>query len=127
MMKLTILGLCAVALALTLAGLALHLSAASLSAADALTREELANGLVNIGSKLAILVALLAAFLGGQRAQWRWVAALVVATAVTLFAGALGALTHTGILLDFLGPIAAALVAAAYSFRTPNLTPVRVG
>ncbi len=126
-MKLAIWGLCAAALALTLAGLALHLSAASLSPAQSLARETLASGLVNGGSKLAVLVALLAAFLAGQRAQWRWVAALGVVTVVTLFAGALGALTHTGVVLDFLGPIVAALLAATYSVRTPNLTPVRVG
>ncbi len=126
-MKLAIWGLCAAALALTLAGLALHLSAASLSPAQSLARDSLASGLVNVGSKLAILVALLAAFLGVQRSQWRWVAALGAATIVTLFAGALGALTHTGVVLDFLGPIVAALLAVAYSLRTRDLTPVRVG
>lgn len=126
-MKLAIRGLCVAAIALTLVGLALYLSAASLSGASALAREDLASGLVNGGSKLAVLVALIAAFLAGQRAQWSWVTALGAATVVTLFAGTLGALTHTGALLDFLGPIVAALLAAAYSVRTPNLTPVRVG
>ena len=124
-MKLAIWGLCAAALALTVAGLALHLSAASLSPAQSLARETLASGLVNGGGKLAVLVALLAAFLAGQRAQWRWAAALGTATLVTLFAGWLGALTHTGAVLDFLGPIVAALLAAVYSVRTPGLVPVR--
>lgn len=125
-MKLAIRGLSVAALALTLTGLALYISAAGLTGASALSRLEFADGLVNGGGKLAVLVALIAAFLAGQRAQWRWVAALAAATIVTLFAGTLGALTHTGIALDFLGPIVAALLAGAYSVRTPDLTPVRV-
>lgn len=125
-MKLAIRGLCLAALALTLVGLALYLSAASLSGESGLAREALASGLVNGGGKLAVLVALIAAFLAGQRGQWSWVVALGVVVVVTLFAGGLGALTHTGVILDFLGPIVAALVAGAYSVRTPNLTPVRV-
>ena len=117
---------CAVALALTLAGLALHLSAAGLSGASALSREDLASGLVNIGGKLAILGGLIAAFVGGQQAQWRWVTALGLAVAVTLFCGPLSVLTNTGAALYFIGPVAATLLAIAYTFRMRARIPARI-
>lgn len=125
-MKLAIRLICGAALALVVVGLALHLSAASLNATQSLAREDLASGLLNIGSKLAVIVALITAFLGVQRAQWRWVAALGIATVATLFSGAVGALTHTGAFFDFLDPIVAALLALAYTARSGDLAPKRV-
>lgn len=125
-MKLALRLICVAALALTLVGLAAHLSAASLTGASALTREELASGLVNVGGKLAIIVGLIVAFLGAQRAQWGWVAALGITVAVTLFCGPLAILTHTGIVLFIVSPVVVALLAIVYTVRTPALTPVRV-
>ena len=125
-MKLALRLICAATLALTLVGLVTYLSAAGLSGASALAREELSAGLVNLGGKLAILVGLIAAFLGVQRAQWGWVAALGVAVALTLFCGPLAILTNTGIALFVIGPVAVALLTIAYTVRTPSLTPVRV-
>jgi hypothetical protein len=125
-MKLAIRLICGASLAFVVVGLALHLSAADLGAAQSLARDDLASGMLNIGSKLAVLVALIAAFLGMQRAQWGWVAALGVATLATLFSGAVGALTHTGAFFDFFDPLVAALLTLTYTTRTHNLTSVRV-
>ena len=88
-MKLLLRGACALALILVLVGLALLLSAGDSNSATALTRIELAAGVVNIGAKLAIIVAALAAFFAGQQSEWGWVAALVILGLVTLFSGPL--------------------------------------
>ena len=125
-MKLALRMICGLALALTLVGLVTHLSAADLSGAAQLARENLASGLVNIGGKLAIIGGLICAFLGVQRAQWGWVATLAVAVAFTLFCGALAILTNTGIAFYIIGPVAAASLAIVYTVRTRSLTPVRV-
>jgi len=125
-MKLLMYGIGIVTLALALAGLVALLSAGSLSAPAALTRETLAAGLINIGGKLAIVLALVCAFFGAQHAQWRWVVALILAAAATLFSGALSDLTNTGPVIYIAAPLVAASLALAYTLRTPNLTPARV-
>ncbi|HEX5570733.1 MAG TPA: hypothetical protein VFX31_05055, partial [Ktedonobacterales bacterium] len=115
----------ALALILVLVGLALLLSAGDSNSATALTRIELAAGVVNIGAKLAIIVAALAAFFAGQQSEWGWVAALVILGLVTLFSGPLSALTNAGNILFFAAPLAVALLALIYSFRIHgNLAPV---
>ncbi|HEU5343090.1 MAG TPA: hypothetical protein VFU60_01980 [Ktedonobacterales bacterium] len=124
-MKLLLRGACALALILVLVGLALLLSAGDSNSATALTRIELAAGVVNIGAKLAIIVAALAAFFAGQQSEWGWVAALVILGLVTLFSGPLSALTNAGNILFFAAPLAVALLALIYSFRIHgNLAPV---
>ena len=124
-MKLLLRGACALALILVLVGLALLLSAGDSNSATALTRIELAAGVVNIGAKLAIIVAALAAFFAGQQSEWGWVAALVILGLVTLFSGPLSALTNAGTILFFAAPLAVALLALIYSFRIHgNLAPV---
>lgn len=116
-MKLAMRGLCALALALVLAGLALHLSAAGLSAAQAATRDTLAGGAINLGGKLAIIAALTMVFIGSQRFQWGWVAVLALTAALTLFSGPLSALTNTGAVFYIVSPVVAALATIAYTFR----------
>jgi hypothetical protein len=124
-MKLLLRGACALALILVLVGLALLLSAGDSASSSALTRIELAASVVNIGAKLAIIVAALAAFFAGQQSEWGWVAALVILGLVTLFSGPLSALTSTGDFFSFAAPLAAALLALVYSFRIRgNLAPV---
>ena len=124
-MKLLLRGACALALILVLVGLALLLSAGDSNSATALTRIELAAGVVNIGAKLAIIVAALATFFAGQQSEWGWVAALVILGLVTLFSGPLSALTNAGNILFFAAPLAVALLALIYSFRIHgNLAPV---
>ncbi len=116
-MKLLMQGLCVVALMIVVVGLALHLSAGNLNTSSELAHDDLATGLVSIGDKLAIIIALIIGLYAGQRGDWRWVAALGVFALVTLLAGPLGALTNTGIALFFIAPIIAALIALAYTFR----------
>jgi hypothetical protein len=116
-MKLLMQGLCVVALMIVVVGLALHLSAGNLSTSSALAHDELATGLVSIGDKVAIIIALIIGLYAGQRADWRWVGALGVFALVTLLAGPLGALTNTGDALFFIAPIIVALIALAYTFR----------
>lgn len=113
------------AFALTLVGLALYLSASSLSASAASARIELASGVVDLGGKLAIIATLVAAYAGWQREQWRWLAALLIAAALTLFAGPLSALANAGVILYFLFPVLAATLVVAYSLRIRDLAPVR--
>ena len=125
-MKLVLSGIAVVALALTLAALVALLSASGLSGAAALGREDLSASLVNVGSKLAIALALVCAFFGLQRGQWRWVSALGVAAAITLFGSPLSVLTSTGPLIFFLAPLVTATLSLVYALRTPNLTPARV-
>lgn len=124
-MKLMLRGACVVTFILVLVGLALLISMGDSSSASALTRGELAAGLVDIGAKLAIIVAALAAFFAGQQSEWGWVAALVILGLVTLFSGPLSALTNAGNILFFAAPLAVALLALIYSFRIHgNLAPV---
>lgn len=113
------------AFALTLVGLAFYLSAASLSASAASARIELASGVVDLGGKLAIIAALIAAYVGWQREQWRWLAALLIAAALTLFAGPLSALFNASIIPYFLFPALAAALVVTYSLRIRDLAPVR--
>ena len=116
-MKLLMQGLCVVALLIVVVGLALHLSAGNLSTPDELAHDALAAGLVSIGDKLAIVIAIIIGLYAGQRSDWRWVSALGVFALITLLAGPLGALTNTGIALFIIAPIVVALIALAYTFR----------
>lgn len=125
-MKLVLSGIAVVTLALSLVALVALLSASSLSGSAALGREDLAASLINGGGKLAIALALVCAFFGLQHGQWRWVTALGVATAITLFSGPLSVLTGTGPLIFFAAPLVTATLALVYTLRTPNLTPARV-
>ncbi len=111
LMKLLVRAFCAVALALTLVGLALHLGEGS---------DEVASGLITLAGKLAVIVALIAVLLGSQRAQWRWVAMLVFFIIVTLFAGPLSEMTNTGATIYIVSPIVTALIALVYTFRMQN-------
>lgn len=113
------------AVALTLVGLALYLSASPLSGSAASARIEVASGVVDLGGKLAIIATLVAAYVGWQREQWRWLAALLIAAALTLFAGPLSALANAGVILYFLIPALAAALVVAYSLRIRDLAPVR--
>jgi hypothetical protein len=124
-MRLTLRVLGACALALILLGLALYLSASPLSASAASGRLVFASGVVNLGSKLTLIAALIAAFVGWQREQWRWFAALLIAAALTLFDGLLSGLTNSGVVLYFLFPAVAAALVVAYSLRMRDLAPVR--
>lgn len=110
-------------LALILLGLALYLSASSLSGSAATARIGFASGLVDLGGKLTLIAALIAAYVGWHREQWRWLVALLIAAALTLFAGPLSILFNAGVILFFLFPAAAALLVLAYSLRMRDLTP----
>jgi hypothetical protein len=116
-MKLLMQGLCVVALVFVGVGLALLLSAGNLSTASESAHAALGYGLVDLGDKLAIIIAIIIGLYAGQRADWRWVGALGVFALVTLLAGPLGALTNTGDALFFIAPIIVALIALAYTFR----------
>lgn len=116
-MKLMLRGACVVTFILVLVGLALLISMGDSSSASALTRGELAAGLVDIGAKLAIIVAALAAFFAGQRSDWGWVAALLILGLVTLLSGSLTVLLNSGVILFFAAPLLVAVVALVYSFR----------
>lgn len=125
-MKLLMQGACVVALVIVGVGLALHLSAGNLSTSSELAHDELAAGLVSIGDKLAIIIAIVIGLYAGQRSDWRWVGALGVFALVTLLAGPLGALTNTGDALFYIAPIVVALIALAYTFRMRgSLSPDR--
>ncbi len=124
-MRLAIRILGAGAFALTLVGLAFYLSASPLSAAAASARIGLASGVVDLGGKLAIIATLVAAYVGWQREQWRWLAALLVAAALTLFAGPLSALFNAGVILYFLFPAVASALVVVYSMRMRDLAPAR--
>ncbi|MDE3228814.1 MAG: hypothetical protein KGO05_02945 [Chloroflexota bacterium] len=116
-MRLTIRILGAAALVLVLVGLGMYLSAASLSGAASLARQDSASSVTDLAGKVALIIALIAAFVAWQREQGRWFGALLVAAALTLFAGLLGALTNTGVVLYFLLPMVAALLTLAYTMR----------
>ena len=124
-MRLTIRILGAVALVLVLVGLGMYLSAASLSGAMSLARQDSASSITDLAGKVALIVALIAAFVAWQREQGRWFGALLVVAALTLFAGLLGSLTHTGVVLYFVLPIAAALVTLAYTLRMRDVPHAR--
>ncbi len=111
-MKLILRGACGVTLALVLVGLILHLSAATDSARDAL-----GVGLVDLGDKLSVIVALITGLYAGQRSDWGWLAALAVGALCTLLGGPLSAATNTGILIFVIAPLAVALIALVYTFR----------
>jgi len=116
-MRLLLQGACVVTFILVLVGLALLISVGDSSSASALSRGELAAGLVNIGAKLAIIVAALASFFAGQRNEWGWVAALIILGLVTLLSGSLTVLLNSGVILFFAAPLLVAAVALIYSFR----------
>lgn len=125
-MKLLLRGACALTLVLVLVALALLLTAGDSNTSSTLTRIELAAGLVNIGAKLAVIVAALAAFFAGQQSDWAWLAALLILGLATLLSGSLSALTNTGDFVFFAAPLSVALVALVYSFRIRgNLAPTR--
>ena len=124
-MRLMLRGACVVTFILVLVGLALLISAGDSSSASALSRGELAAGLTNIGAKLAIIIAALAAFFAGQQGDWGWVAALLTLGLVTLLSGSLTALLNSGVILFFAAPLLVAVVALIYSFRVRgSLAPV---
>lgn len=116
-MKVVLRVICVVALALVLVGLSLHLSAGNLSASSEVSRDALGAGLVNLGGKLSIIVAIIAALYAVQRNDWRWVIALAIFALCTLLSGPLSALTNTGVLVFVLAPAAVALIALIYTFR----------
>lgn len=125
-MKLLLQGACVVTLVLVVVGLALHLSAGNLSTASEQSHDALASGLIDLGDKLAIIIAIIMGLYAGQRSDWRWVAALGVFALITLLSGPLGALTNTGIALFIIAPVVVALLALAYSFRMQgSLAPTR--
>ena len=124
-MRLAIQLLGAAALALTLVGLGIYLSAATLAGAAALARQDGASAVIDVASKVTLIAILVAAFIAWQREQGRWFAALLIIAALTLFAGLLGALTHTGVVLFFLLPIVAALVTLAYTLRMRDVPHAR--
>jgi hypothetical protein len=124
-MKLVVRMICVTTLALVLVGLALHLSAGNLTTVSEQTHDEMAGGLVNLGDKLAIIIALIVGLFAGQRSDWRWVVALAVFAFITLLSGPLSALTNTGPALYILSPIAVAVIALVYTFRMRgSLAPV---
>lgn len=125
-MKLATRSIGVVALICVLVGLALHFSAASLNATQAASRDALASGFINLGGKLSIVAALILAYLGVQRAQWRWVGALVVGAALTLFSGPLSGLTNTGAAPYIVFPVLAAILAIIYTFRMGDRAAARV-
>lgn len=124
-MRLAIRLLGAAALALTLVGLGIYLSAASLAGAEALARQDGASAVIDVASKVTLIAILVAAFIAWQREQGRWFAALLIGAALTLFTGLLGALTHTGVVLFFLLPIVAALTTLAYTLRMRDVPHAR--
>lgn len=116
-MRIVLRAACVLTLILVVVGLALLINAGDSSSVSAVSRGDLGAGLVNIGDKLAIIIAALAAFFAWQRSDWRWVAALVILALITLLSGPLSALTNTGLFLFFAAPLLVAVVALIYSFR----------
>lgn len=114
-MKLTLRILCGVTIALALVALIFFMIPGRLALAD---------GALDLSGKLAIPTALIAVMIASQRAQWRWMAYLVIAGVVALLLGPL-----TGLLLFyFMGPLVAAAVALSYSFRMGDAgTRYRIG
>ncbi|HET9111734.1 MAG TPA: hypothetical protein VFN78_12975 [Ktedonobacterales bacterium] len=111
-MKLILRGACGVTLALVLVGLILLLSAA-----NDVSRDALGVGLINLGDKLSVILALITSLYAGQRSDWRWVAALALGALCSLLGAPLSAATNTGILIFVVAPLAVALVALVYTFR----------
>lgn len=124
-MKLAIRLLGVASLALMLVGLGLYLSAASLGGAAALARQDGAGALIDVASKVTLITILVAVFIAWQREQGRWFVALLIIAVLTLFAGLLGTLTNTGVVLYFVLPIVAALVTLAYTMRMGNIPHAR--
>lgn len=114
-MKLTLRILCGVTIVLTLVALILYMIPGHLAQVGSI---------VDLAGKIAIGTALIAVMIASQRAQWRWVAYLVIAGVVALMAGPLSG----QVVFYFLGPLVAAAVALSYSFRMGDAGPrYRIG
>ena len=111
-MKLILRGASGVTLALALVGLILHLSAA-----NAVSRDALGLGMVNLADKLSVILALITGLYAGLRSDWRWVAALAVGALCSLLGAPVSEATNTGILIFVVAPLAVALIALVYTFR----------
>ncbi len=114
-MKLALRILCGVTIALTLVALIFFMIPGRLAQAG---------GMLDLAGKFAIPTALIAVMIASQRAQWRWVAYLVIAGVVALVAGPFSG----QVAFYFIGPLVAAIVAFAYSFRMGEAGPrYRIG